>query len=181
MKTQEMSIIKMVMSIKYYLNTFLLYAVIGFIIETLLKIFLYPSINNGILIGPWNPIYGFGAIIIVFITNYIRKTLKINKWIKRIITLIIIMILLTVLEYLGGTLIEFFFDEKFWDYRNMRFNIGAFISLEMMLVWGGMSLLFTYLLKPVSDKLIKKIPIYISISILIIIVVDLVATMLKAF
>ena len=51
----------------YYINSFLIYSIIGFLLETTLKTFFIKGMNNGILYGPWIPVYGIGSVLIIII------------------------------------------------------------------------------------------------------------------
>ena len=63
--------------ILYYINSFLIYSIIGFLLETTLKTFFIKGMNNGILYGPWIPVYGIGSVlIIIIIINCIFPVLK---------------------------------------------------------------------------------------------------------
>ena len=65
-------------------------------------------INTGFLNGPFCPIYGFGAIIMLVLL----KRFAIN-WIILFFASIII---LTLWEYVVGVLLEKIFKTKYWDY-----------------------------------------------------------------
>ena len=163
----------------YYLNTFLIYSMLGFLMETTLKTFFFHSMNNGILAGPWIPVYGFVVAIIVFITLYVfHHSKKIPKWLKLFIIFMIVFVTLTVLELIGGMIIEKIFHKVFWDYTNFKFHFGHYISLEMSLLWGVLSILFLYLVKPWMDKIIKKIPKWVTLLVLVIFLIDVVITFL---
>lgn len=163
---------------KYYLNVFFVYSVIGFIIETTLKTFVFKGMNNGIMFGPWIPVYGLGCVLIIFIMRLVFNRFKVPRWLKIVFTFLISMIVLTIMELLGGIFIEKVFGKIFWDYSDLKFNIGHYIALEISLVWGIMSLVVIYLIKPVMDKLIKKIPSIVTYLVLIVFIIDLVATFL---
>ena len=51
-----------------YIIYFMLYAIIGWIYEVLLELFIWSHkfVNRGTLFGPWLPVYGFGALIFIF-------------------------------------------------------------------------------------------------------------------
>ena len=159
---------------KYYLNTFFIYSIIGFIFETILKYTLNPSMNNGSLYGPWIPIYGLGSCIIIFIMRLVFNRFKVKRSTKIILVFLISMITLTLLEFIGGHLIHLITGKVFWKYDKMKFNIGHYISLEIALLWGIISLVLIYLVKPKLDKLIKKIPSTITYLVLFIFLFDLV-------
>lgn len=162
----------------YYTNTFFIYSMIGYIIETTLKTFLFKNMNNGILFGPWIPVYGLGAVFIIIIMRLVFNRFKVPRWLKIILLLIISILVLTVLELLGGILIEKIFHKVFWDYSDLKFNLGHYIALEISLIWGIMSLAVVYLIKPLLDKIIKKIPYIITYIVSLIFIVDVVLTII---
>lgn len=144
---------------------YLIGSFLGYILETGVKTFVNPKMNNGILYGPWIPVYGFGILLSSFVTNKVFR-MKLTKRAKFIISFLILFITITVVEQLGGILIEKTFHKTFWSYRNKKFNIGPYISLEMSLLWGFLSLLFVWELKPLIDVYIKKIPRILSLLLL---------------
>ena len=74
----------------YYLNYFFIFSIFGHLLETTMyKIFNW-NLESGFLYGYWTPVYGLGAILILFLSNYIFKKLKLNKFLEIIIFLIII-------------------------------------------------------------------------------------------
>ena len=156
----------------YYLNNFLFFAILGFIYENILQLILTGEFTSNPFYGPWMPIYGFGVIIMIFLTRLVFNRVKLNRPLKIIILFLTVTILLTILELAGGYLTEFIFHKSFWDYTDMKYNFGKYISLEVSLVWGTACLIFLYVVKPLTDKFIKKIPKFISIILLILIIID---------
>lgn len=157
---------------KEYLNNFIIYSIFGYIIETLLKILFFPSMNNGFLYGPWIPIYGLGVCIIIFIMRLVFNRIKVKRFMKILLVFIISALILTLLELIGGHLIEFFTKKVFWDYSKFKFNIGHYIAIEISTLWGVMSIIIIYVLKPLTDKLIKKMPSIITYLVFLIITFD---------
>ncbi len=155
----------------YYINCFFIYSIIGHFIEG----FFYQNGKSGIFYGFYTPIYGIGVIIIILINNLISK-LKIKKIFKVILLFLTCSIILTIMEYIGGKLIEEIFNITFWDYSNLKFNIGKYTALEMSLVWGFTSLILIYFVKPLLDKFINKIPKFFSISLIVLFIIDVVLT-----
>ena len=161
---------------KYYINTFIIYSILGFIFETTMKMLLFPDMNNGFLFGPWIPIYGLGACIIIAIMRFVFNRIKVKRLFKVILLFLISTIVLTLLELSGGYLIEWTTGKVFWNYSKLKFNFGHYIALEISLVWGIMSLVTIYVLKPILDKLIKKIPSIIKYLVSFIFLIDFVYT-----
>ncbi len=142
----------------YYINSFFIYSVIGFLMESALyKIF---SIDNysGFLSGPITPVYGIGVLIILITNKYIIEKIKTNRFLKIIISFFVFAILLSLIELLGGVLLKELLNVELWNYSNKKYNIGKYMCLELALVWGVFSLLFIYFIKPFMDRFIKKIP-----------------------
>ena len=132
---------------------------IGFLLETTLKTFLFHNMNNGIMHGPWIPVYGFGCCLIIAIMRFVFNRIKVNRVVKIFLVFLISFFVLTILEFIGGFLIEKIFNRVFWDYSDLKFNFCHYIALEISLVWGVMSLFIIYVVKPFVDLIIKKIPI----------------------
>lgn len=165
----------------FYINIFLFFSIFGYLFETICSYIFKSGFNSGILYGPWTPLYGFGVIIIMLLSNKIFESLHLNKVVETIVVFVVITIVLTVLEWLGGVLIEKLFHITFWDYSNYKYHIGKYISLEMSLVWGIGSIILIYLVLPWSLNLIKKIPLFITIILSFLFLVDIVVTTINKF
>lgn len=160
----------------YYLNTFLLYSILGFLLETVRSFLVNSKFTSGILYGPWTPIYGIGIVIVILISNYLFAHLHLSRWIETFITFVIITLILTLLEWIGGILIEKIFHTVFWDYSKEAFSIGKYISLSKSLMWGVGSILFIYVLKPLLEGVIKHIPIPVTIILTLLMLSDFILT-----
>ena len=164
---------------KYYMNVFIVYSVLGYLLETTLKTFFIPNMNNGFLYGPWIPVYGFGCCLIIVVMRLVFNRIKVSRWLKIVLTFLLSAFVLTLLEFIGGNLIELLTGKVFWSYSDMKFNFGHYISLEISLIWGVMSLVIIYVVKPVLDKLIKKIPSIVTYLVLGIFIIDFVITLIS--
>lgn len=138
----------------YYVNTFFLFSILGHFIEY----FFYVTKDSGIFFGWWTPIYGIGVCIVIYLYKLVNKTFKLNKISKPIIVFLIGFIILSFMELISGILIEKLFRVTFWDYSNGPFSIFRYTSLKMSFIWGISSLLIIYIIKPILDKFITKIP-----------------------
>lgn len=160
----------------YYLNTFLLYSILGFLLETIRSFLVNSKFTSGILYGPWTPIYGIGIVIVILISNYLFAHLHLSRWVETFITFVIITLILTLLEWIGGILIEKIFHTVFWDYSKEAFSIGKYISLSKSLMWGVGSIIFIYVLKPLLEGVIKHIPIPVTIILTLLMLSDFILT-----
>ena len=160
----------------YLLNCFFIYSILGFIIEGLFTLIVSGNFSSGILYGPWTPVYGFGAILTIVISKKIFKNMHKSRFVETIVTFIVLTVTLTFIEWLGGILIENLFHETLWNYKDYKYNIGKYIALEMSLVWGIVSIFIIYFVKPIIDKLEKKIPKFITIIFATLFIIDLITT-----
>ena len=131
---------------------FFIYSVLGWIVETLYCRTLDGKwTNRGFLFGPYCPIYGFGALIIIaFLQNFKSSFIAV---------FFLGMIFTSILEYLTSFLLEKLFDAKWWDYSKMKFNINGRICLLNSLEFAFLGVVLTYIVHPTISNLILKIPI----------------------
>ena len=163
----------------YLINCFFIYSILGFIFEGLVTLITKGNFSSGILYGPWTPVYGVGAIIILIVSKKLFKNLHMHRLLETIIVFFVVSILLSFAEWVGGVLIELIFDTSLWDYSKQDFNLGKYVSLEMTLVWGFMSILFIYIIHPILDKVIEKIPKWLTILLIISFIIDVIITLIS--
>lgn len=162
----------MIGDVMYYLNCFFVYSVLGHILETIITLITHTNFKSGILNGWWTPVYGIGAVTILFVSEYLFKNLHMNRVWETIIVFFVVAIVLSTLEALGGVLIEKMFGLTFWNYNNHKYHIGKFISLEMAITWGVASIIFIYVIHPLLKGLINKIPSWLTIMLAILFIMD---------
>ena len=162
----------------YYLNYFFIFSIFGHFLETIIfKIFNW-DLESGFLYGYWTPVYGIGVILILLISKNIFEKVKLNKFVEVIIFLIVIAAVLTFIEYIGGNLLEILFKKEFWNYSDHKYHFGKYIALDISAIWMLCSLIFLYLIKPWMDKLVVKIPKFITIIFIILFIIDLTFTLI---
>ena len=146
-------------------------SIVGHVIESI----FYSSGDSGILLGYWTPIYGIGCVIILLVNRFVDK-LNMKRFHKIISLFIRCMLILSIIEVLGGYLIKWIFNKELWDYSKHKFNIGKYTSLEMGLLWGFSSLFFVCFIKTIVDKFIYKIPKFISYMCITLFFIDIIST-----
>ena len=157
----------------YYINIFFLFSILGHFIENI----FYTSKDSGILFGCWTPIYGIGVSTIIFVYNTIIKKIKTNKYLKVFLVFIINAILLSLLELIGGILIEKLLHITFWDYSKEAFSILRYTSLKMALIWGISGIIVTFILKNTIDKVIRYIPKFLTYILITLFIIDCILTL----
>ncbi len=155
--------------IEKYFITFFVYAVIGWIYE--LFIFYYHGegwVNRGFLYGPYLPVYGFGALLLIVLLSKIleRKKNSVIIWIRDIIIILcLVFVITTVVEYISHYILDTFFNIKLWDYSKQFLNINGRVCFNASrnFAIGGTLLLFTiqHWIKKFLDRCSsKKLNIY---------------------
>ena len=134
-----------------WLLLFFRYCLLGWLWETAyVSLRRREWVNRGFLYGPWLPIYGGGAIVVLFVTLPVAANLP--------LVFLLGMLSATALEYVTGAVMERLFHMRYWDYSNQPLNVNGYVCLPVSLAWGGFSLLMVEFLHPPIDRFILRIP-----------------------
>ena len=162
-----------------YINYLFIYSVFGFLLEsTIYKIGNYNK-HSSIFYGPYTLVYGFGVLLSILVYEYLEKRIRnMNKFLKIIFYFIVFTILLSLIEYIGGNILNFIFDIDMWDYSNHKYHFGKYICLTNSIIWGVLGTINIYFIYPNLKKVIKKIPNLYTIIIVFIFLIDLIMTLI---
>lgn len=162
----------------YYINCLYFYSFLGFALESEVYKINNSNLHSGIFYGPITEVYGFGVIALILLKKYFIDKLKCNKYLKILITFISSLIVLTLIELIGGNTLHLIFNINMWNYTKKAFNIGKYICLELSLIWGLFGTIFVYYIKDYLDRIIKLIPKKLTYLLLIINIIDTIAVLL---
>lgn len=131
------------------------------------------SLRRGVIYGPFNIIYGFGAALMC-----LALVPKKDNWKVVFIS-----------GSLVGGLVEYglsFLQETFtgtvsWDYTDKFLNINGRTTLPYMMFWGLLSLFLVYKIYPLVSKLIEKIPVKIGTIVTKVLIVFMAIDMFISF
>ena len=163
----------------YYINIFFIYSFIGYIYEILLALIMNNKLDSGFLYGPITPIYGIGVLIILLFSRWLFKKLKLNKYLELGIFFILIILILTSIEWLGGKLLYLLFNKDYWNYSDLPLSIGKYISVEVSLIWGIFSLILLFWIHPLIKKITTKIPKVVTFTLIFAFFIDLIITLIN--
>ncbi|WP_337604146.1 putative ABC transporter permease [Anaerotignum lactatifermentans] len=159
---------------------FMAYAVIGWIYEVFLEVVVYRwgFSNRGFLFGPYLPVYGFGAVIILLVLQPLKKKRiaigKIN--VTPILVFLGIVALTTGLELLTSYIMEWTTGGWLWDYDRFAWNFQGRIALNPSIRFGIGGMFFLYCVQPLLEKangtLTEKMRSLLSGSLFVLICVD---------
>ena len=139
-------------NICFYFLMFYCFSIFGWIVECIDRSIIEKRFvhNRGFLIGPYCPIYGYGAILITFL---------LKKYVDDAFTLFIMAILVCgILEYATSYFMEKIFKARWWDYSKNKFNINGRVCLETIIPFGLLGLLIMYVTNPFFIEKLGQIP-----------------------
>ncbi|MGN0293586.1 MAG: hypothetical protein ACI4D3_06230 [Lachnospiraceae bacterium] len=141
---------------------FYIYCFLGWCFESAyVSICKRRPVNRGFMRGPLLPLYGSGAITVLFVALPFRD--------MPVMVYITGMIAATILEYIVGVVMEALFKVRYWDYSNQRFNIQGHICLSSSIAWGFLSMALIYGMHKPFEKLVLGLPsIFVSVAALVI-------------
>lgn len=120
-----------------WLLFFYIYCFAGWVFEsTYVSICHRKLVNRGFLNGPMIPLYGFGAITVLFAALPFREF--------PLLVYLVGMIAATLLEYVVGVVMEAIFKVRYWDYSSNKFNLKGYICLSSSIAWGFLSVILIY-------------------------------------
>ena len=157
-----------------WLLFFFLYCFLGWVWES-----CYVSarqrrwVNRGFLHGPLLPIYGFGAVIILWATLPVRGSLP--------LIFLLGMLAATALEYVTGAAMEALFKVRYWDYSGKPFNLNGHICLTCSLAWGAFSVLLVKVLHPPFEDLVLRLPAFLADALACVLTVYFTADTVRSF
>ena len=130
-----------------WLVYFYFYCIFGWVFEsTDVSLRTRKLTNRGFMKGPWLPLYGSGAILVLLVTlPYADHPVGVY---------FAGMIAATILEYITGVVMVKLFKVRYWDYSYKKIQFQGDICLSSSLAWGGLSLLMVYVIHPPIVKFI---------------------------
>ena len=135
----------------YLFLVFFVYSVIGFIIE-ITSCFIFTkkfTMSRGYLLGPYIPVFGFGALIMVYLLGKYRNDI--------LVLFVLSAVLCSAVEYFTSLLMEKIFKLRWWDYSKYRFNINGRICLRNSFLFGLGGILIVRYVQPLLNNLLLSL------------------------
>lgn len=106
--------------------------------------------------GPWLPLYGSGAVMVLFVTMPFEQY-PVAVYFAGAVSA-------TILEYITGVVMLKLFKVRYWDYRYLKFQFQGHICLRSTIAWGFLSILMVYVVhKPVAAFIATWNPEFLSV------------------
>lgn len=126
---------------------------VGVVIEMIWCYFQHGYIESraGVVYGPFNPLYGAGALLL---------TQALYRFRNRSPVLIFLggAVVTSLVEYIASWGQEFVYGTRSWDYTNFPFNINGRITLLYSVFWGLLSVLWIKDIYPRLSKALLRVP-----------------------
>lgn len=146
----------------HWLAFFYIYCFLGWIFEsTYVSLKKRTFINRGFLRLPMLPLYGTGAVMMLWLSLPVQDNL--------LLVYCSGVVAATVLEYVTGYAMERLFKVRYWDYSNVIWNLHGYICLGSSLAWGLLTVLLTRVLHQPVERLVLSLPKAFEFSILAVI------------
>ena len=131
--------------------SFIIGSIAGFIFEVTVVFFQkgHFELRQGLIYGPFIPVYGIGAMCYYIVLSKIKIKNKVQIF-------LITMVLGGITEYLCSFIQEKAFGTISWDYSYLPFNINGRTSLLHCIYWGIGGVLYITYIEPLLNKLIDK-------------------------
>lgn len=129
---------------------FMLYSILGWIYETFycsLKALKWD--NRGMLLGPYCPIYGVGAVLDVLLCSNLPGSVYV---------FFVCMIGATIIEYVTSYATEKLFHAVWWDYSRLPFNIKGRVCLQCSAAMGAAGVIVQNIIHPYMARLTAAVP-----------------------
>lgn len=139
------------MDLRILFLLFLIYSCIGWIMEIILIFFQTKKITDrGFLIGPYCPIYGVGALLIIlFLHQYYHDP---------IVLFVMSCLFGGILEYFTSYIMEKIFKTRWWDYSDHKYHINGRICLDTTLAFGVLGFALIYIVNPFMENMLNLMP-----------------------
>ena len=111
----------------------------------------YLESRSGLVYGPFNMVYGAGALALTLALYRFRNR---GRWLSFLGGFLVG----SALEYFCSWAQELLFGSVSWDYSHMPFNLNGRICLLYSIFWGFLGIFWVKTLYPFMAQLILKIP-----------------------
>ena len=133
------------------LMLFLVYSFLGWCVEvSFVAVTTGRVVNRGFLNGPVCPIYGVGMLGALLLLEPVSDNL--------VLLFFLGMLLCTLVELIGGWILERAFHTRWWDYTDKPFNLGGYVCLGFSIMWGFAVTFAVRLIHPLIFSLVCWLP-----------------------
>lgn len=150
------------MSLYQVLNFFMIYSVIGWMIEVSFHaVTLGKVVNRGFLNGPLCPVYGCGVLSVLAVVRHVGSALGYSGNIETASVWVLFVIGITfstLVELIAGAALDMIFHARWWNYSAEKFNFRGYICLRFSIIWGLGIAFVLRIVHPGIERITSHIP-----------------------
>ncbi|MEN6638949.1 MAG: hypothetical protein ABFC95_07105 [Smithella sp.] len=136
----------------YYIALFAVYCFMGWVVEVIYRsISQRKFVNAGFLFGPFIPIYGLAAFMLIVMQHVLQGWHPVSRF-------VLFGLAVTFLEYMVGFLSEKIFKLRLWDYSENRFHLHGHVCLRFSILWAVLALIFVTFVHPEALQRLALLP-----------------------
>ena len=158
--------------IVYWVLIFLIGSLIGWFYEEIFYFVTENALSNrGFFYGPYLPVYGSGAVILMLTLKKIKN--------RPVLVFLLSMLITGIVEYITGYVMYSMYKKVWWDYTGLFLNIDGYVCFRSVFTFAIGTIGLMYFIEPWLIKFIekyKKTSKYISAIFLLIFIIDCVVT-----
>ena len=111
----------------------------------------YFESRQGVLYGPFSPVYGFGGVLLTVSLYRLRNT-------NGLLVFMASAVIGAAFEYACSLFQEVAFGTVSWEYSDTPLNLGGRTNLQYAVFWGILGMIFIKSTYPFLSKYIEKLP-----------------------
>lgn len=128
---------------------FFIYSFLGWVIEVAYHAVTQGKVvNRGFLNGPICPIYGTGMLAVFAMSHLIKMDASEHGDVNTLVLFVIGTVFATLVELIGGYVLDKCFHARWWDYSKKPFNFHGYICLEFSIIWGLLIVFVVKIIQP---------------------------------
>jgi uncharacterized membrane protein len=141
-----------------YLFVFCFCATLGWLIEVVYRSIRHRKVvNPGFLTGCWLPLYGVGGLVLYLLSGLAEVEFLPHKALRIAVILVAAMVVMTLIELVGGLIATRYFHVKLWDYSKEWLNYQGIICPRFSFFWGLIAAVFLFFIYPLLRFLAKGV------------------------
>ena len=136
-----------------WISYFILYSFLGWVVEVFHAYYKRKIwVNRGFLKIPFCPVYGFGGLLV----NGVLLRLQ-DSYLGLFLSAVII---ITLLEYGTGFLLEKFFGAKWWNYEEEKWNLKGYICPKYSFLFSLLTVVTVKIIHPIISEGVQRVDLF---------------------
>lgn len=126
-----------------YIIIFLIASILGLVLEMVWMFVMFGIVESrvGLVWGPFSPLYGFGAVLLIMLLWKLRK----KPW---WVIFVVSAVTGGLLEQGTGWCMEYFMHAESWSYLHLPDHISQWVAWRFLAIWGCIGIAWCKVIMP---------------------------------